>query len=134
MCRDHASLVVKCKNFREKLVGRMAPTTGALGGFLQVTTGLEYSGLFRKIVKDTLDTSLPGPPSYFTRRRDGSFMRGYKSLFKMDIFIKTIGNKILTMNRHIKMRKDSLAWRARGGGWRVHLIQGATMEYAGPDQ
>ncbi len=66
----------------------MVPTTGALGIF--PTAGLEYSGLFRKMVKDTLDSSIPGPTSCFTRKWDGSFMRGYQILFKMDVFSKTV--------------------------------------------
>ncbi len=56
--------------------------------------------------RDNKDATLPGPPSYFTRRRDGipvppldQFMNEYRNLFKMDIPSKTLENSYLLMNR-----------------------------------
>jgi hypothetical protein len=51
---------------------------------------------------------MPGPLSFFTRRRHGipvpaldQFMTGYKNLFKMDIPSKTLQNSYLVMNRQV---------------------------------
>jgi len=49
---------------------------------------------------------MPGPPSYFTRRKDGfsvpslqSYMQGYTNLFKAQISTKTLENSFNILNR-----------------------------------
>jgi hypothetical protein len=58
--------------------------------------------------RDQIDSALPGPPAFFTRRKDGIpvpaldvFMTGYKNLFKMDIPSKTLETSFLVMNRQV---------------------------------
>jgi DNA-binding SARP family transcriptional activator len=55
-----------------------------------------------------VDNALPGPPSFFSRQRDGipvpslkSFMGGYKKLFKMKLYSKTLENSYLILNRQV---------------------------------
>jgi hypothetical protein len=104
----YPELVIKCKNLRVKLRGRPLSTGMVIGNFLQVTAGMKYSGLYRKMVRAELDASMPGPPAFFTRRKDGipvpalsKFMTGYRNLFKMDMASKTLENSFLLMNRQI---------------------------------
>jgi hypothetical protein len=66
----------------------------------------------------------PGPPSFFTRRRDGIpvptlgvFMSGYRNLFKLDIPSKTLENSYLIMNRQIwTNQKNALSREREPGG------------------
>jgi hypothetical protein len=53
---------------------------------LQNIGGMRSSGLYRHMRRGAQDSSMPGPPSYFTRRRDGIpmpnlslLLRGYKN-------------------------------------------------------
>jgi hypothetical protein len=118
MMDRYAGLVMKCKSLRGclqsiRITGGIAP-----GNFRNITEGIKFSGLYRKVKRDNKDASLPGPPSYFTRRRDGIpvpsldlFMTGYKNLFKMDILSKTLENSHLLMNRQVwTNEKSSLKW------------------------
>jgi hypothetical protein len=66
---------------------------------------MKFSGLYHRMCREVAVSQRPGPPSYFTRRKDGistpnleSFMMGYKKLFKMDILSKTLENSYLIMN------------------------------------
>ena len=79
-----------------------------MGNFFQNMGGVKFSGLYRRMRREALDATMPGPPSYFSRRRDGIptpalnlFMRGYRNLFEMDISSKTLENSYLIMNRQI---------------------------------
>jgi hypothetical protein len=79
------------------------------------------SGLYRKLCRDAVDALIPGPPSFYTRRKDGipvssldRFMTGYKNLWKMDIPSKTLENSYLVMNRQIWTNEKSFLSRQRG--------------------
>ncbi len=85
------------------------------------------SGLYRKLCRDSVDALIPGPPSFYTRRRDGilvpsldQFMTGYKNLWKMDIPSKTSENSYLVMNRQIWTNEKSFLSRQRGMEERVN--------------
>jgi hypothetical protein len=87
---DYAHIVTKCKNLRHNLRRRAHPRTGAMDSFLHTLAGSKLLGVFRSMRRDQIDVSLPGPPSFFTRRKDGIlvpalnvFMTGYKNLFKI---------------------------------------------------
>jgi hypothetical protein len=122
MIDRYAGLVTKCKNLRRRLQGMRMPGNVVMGSFCHITQGIKFSGLFRKMNRDNRDAALPGPPSYFTRRRDGipvppldQFMRGYRNLFKMDIPSKTLENSYLLMNRQVWTNEKSSLSRIGGG-------------------
>jgi hypothetical protein len=122
MTDRYAGLVTKCKNLRRRLQGMRMPGNVVMGSFCHITQGIKFSGLFRKMNRDNRDAALPGPPSYFTRRRDGipvppldQFMRGYRNLFKMDIPSKTLENSYLLMNRQVWTNEKSSLSRIGGG-------------------
>ena len=78
------------------------------GPFLKTCLNGKFSSLHRKLVREEQEGGVPGPPSYFTRRRDGipvpalhKFMQGYKNLLNLNIPSKTISNSFLVMNRQI---------------------------------
>jgi hypothetical protein len=84
---------------RRTLQGRKVTGDNVHGNFCQITESVKYSGLFRKLTREARDAMYPGPPSFFTRRRDGIpvptlglFMTGYRNLFKLDIPSKTLEN------------------------------------------
>ena len=124
LCQEHAGLVQKCKNLRDNLRRNARSGCGALGGFLQTVGDMKFSGLYRRMCREAADAQRPGPPSYFTRRKDGiptpnleSFMMGYKKLFKMDIPSKTLENSYLIMNRQTwTNEKQYLSTVGRGEG------------------
>jgi hypothetical protein len=118
----YAGLVMKCKSLRGRLQSIRTRGATVLGNFSSITEGIKFSGLYRKLHRDNRDTSLPGPPAYFTRRQDGIpvptlglFMTGYKNLFKMDIPRKTLENSYLLMNRQVWTSEKS-ALSGVGGG------------------
>jgi hypothetical protein len=118
MTRDQAGLIIKCKNLRRTIQGRRATGDNVQGNFWQITEGVKYSGLFRKLTRETRDAMHPGPPSFFTKRRDGIpvptlglFMSGYRNLFKLDIPSKTLENSYLIMNRQIWTNQKNLLSR-----------------------
>jgi hypothetical protein len=122
MMDRYAGLVMKCKNLRGRLKNIRTRGGTVLGNFSSITEGIKFSGLYRKLHRDRRDASLPGPPAYFTRRRDGIpvpslglFMTGYKNLFKMDIPSKTLENSYLVMNRQVWTNEKS-ALSGVGGG------------------
>jgi hypothetical protein len=122
MMDRYAGLVMKCKSLRGRLQSIRARGGTVLGNFSSKTEGIKFSGLYRKLHRDDRDASLPGPPAYFTRRRDGIpvpalgvFMTGYKNLFKMDIQSKTLENSYLVMNRQVWTNEKSTLSGVGGG-------------------
>ena len=66
------NLVQKCKALRSRLavlVGRDDISPGS--GTLVALDRLRWSNADRKMHRKGIDGGMPGPPSYFTRRRDG---------------------------------------------------------------
>jgi hypothetical protein len=104
----HPWIIEKCKNLRVQLKNMGRHGCRTMGNFFQNMGGMRFSGLYRRMCRGALDASMPGPPSYFSRRRDGIptpslnlFMKGYRNLFDMDISSKTLENSYLIMNRQI---------------------------------
>jgi hypothetical protein len=122
MMDRYTGLVTKCKSLGRHLQNMRLSGGIAMSSFSNITEGIKFSGLYRKLNRDNKDASLPEPPSYFTTRRDeipvpslDLFMTGYKNLFKMDILSKTLENSYLLMNRQVwTNEKSSLS--GIGGG------------------
>jgi hypothetical protein len=99
----------KCRVLRMRLCALGKRIRGAPEGtFGQAIQGVKLSQLYRKMYRKHVDELLPGPPSYFTRRKDGipvpplaDFMRGYDNLFKLNIPSKTLESSFLLLNRQI---------------------------------
>ena len=105
---NHPWITEKCKNLRIQIKNLGRNGCSIMGNFFQNMGGVRFSGLYRRMRRGALDATMPGPPSYFSRRRDGIptpalnlFMRGYRNLFEMDISSKTLENSYLIMNRQI---------------------------------
>jgi hypothetical protein len=102
-------LITKCNSLRGVLAGEGLPGGPApQGPFLKTSLNGKFSSLYRKLFREEQEGGVPGPPSYFTRRRDGipvpalqKFMQGYKNLLQLNIPSKTITNSFLVMNRQI---------------------------------
>ena len=118
-------LTNKCKALRQTLALKRLPTTARpLGSFIQIAESTKWSGLFRSLNRKNIDNNMPGPPAYFTRRRDGipvpslhRFMGGYTNLFKLNLSSKTLENSFNTLNRTVwTNQKSSWAQQAGGGG------------------
>jgi hypothetical protein len=43
----------------------------AISSFVQTIDGLKYSGVYRRLCRVALDATMPFPPSFYTRRREG---------------------------------------------------------------
>jgi hypothetical protein len=102
-------LANKCRLLRSRLNAlgkRIQDMPG--GSFGQVTKTAKLSQLYRRMHRSQVDSMMPGPPAYFTRRRDGipippltEFMKGYDNLFKLNIPSKTLEASFLLLNRQI---------------------------------
>jgi hypothetical protein len=106
----------KCRLLRSRLcaLGNRLGDMPA-GCFGQVTDKLKLSQLHRRMHRKHVDGMLPGPPAYFTRRKDGipvpplvDFMKGYDTLFKLNIPSKTLETSFLLLNRQIWTKQASL--------------------------
>jgi len=83
-----AHLTYKCKKLRKALSEKRWPLgTSPVGGFAQCLKGQKWSRLYRKVNRKSIDQGIAGPPSFFTRRRDGipvptldKFMQGYTKM------------------------------------------------------
>ena len=112
----------KCRVLRSRLAKMLgtdesAPTISSL----EALDRLRWSNIYRKMHRNCIDQGMPGPPSYFTGRRDGipvpplhKFMAGYQKLFKLKIHSKTLENSYLVMNRQIW---TNLKQYLSSGGW-----------------
>jgi len=97
----------KCKLLRRSLAAEhRADCQRHLDSFFQIIKTAKWSKIYRDARRANIDNQFPGPPSYFTRRKDGipvptlaKFMAGYNKLFKMNIPSKTLENSFLIMNR-----------------------------------
>jgi hypothetical protein len=100
-------LISKCKSLRHNLAREHSHTTEVNAeNFNSIVKNKKLSGLYRKMNRESMDDSIPGPPAYFTRQRDGisvpglaDFMKGYDNIFKIDISNKTREVAYLIMNR-----------------------------------
>jgi hypothetical protein len=99
----------KCMTLRFRL-SKLALNIDNIPGecILKTLNRVRWSAAFRIMYRDNLDCSMPGPPSYFSRIRDGipvpelkKFMGGYKQIFKLHLFSKTLETSFLTLNRQI---------------------------------
>ena len=115
-------LINKCKMLRQKLAqANLARGPKPTCSFERATKYKKWSGLFRQLNRIETDSTMPGPPSYFTRRRDGIpvpslqlFMQGYNNLFKMGLSSKTLEVNFHILNRCIwTNQKQNFTTRAR---------------------
>jgi hypothetical protein len=100
---------IKCRALRAQLAAttlqaEYRPTEP----MLKTLDRIKWSTTYRRLHRHHVDDSLPGPPSFFTRQRDGipvpelkKFMFGYRKLFKMKLYSKTLETSYLVMNRQI---------------------------------
>ena len=118
-------LTNKCKILRQALAQRRFPAPARpLGSFIQIAESKKWSGLYRIMSRKNIDNDIPGPPAYFTRRRDGipvpslhRFMGGYNNLFKLRLSSKTLETGFNILNRVCwTNQKDDWAQQAGGGG------------------
>jgi hypothetical protein len=97
----------KCRLLRSRLNAQGKRIQDMPGGsFGQITKNAKLSQLYRHMHRAQVDSMMPGPPAYFTRRRDGipvpplmDFMKGYSNLFKLNIPSKTLEASFLLLNR-----------------------------------
>ena len=118
-------IIVKCKMLRRELTQSLpSRAPRPIGSLEQTLQGKKLSSVFRESARRELDGSIPGPPAYFTRRRDGisipplhRFMQGYDNLFKMKLSSKTLETSFSILNRVVwTNQKQNWTTAARGDG------------------
>jgi hypothetical protein len=113
----------KCRMLRRTLSNKNASCPQPLGSFYQVFQSKKWSRLNRELTRSKLDSTMPGPPSYFTRRKDGipvpplhKYMGGYDAIFKLNLSSKTMQISYECLNRTCWTNlKQNLTSIARGG-------------------
>ena len=112
MIRNHAFLVQKCKALRRQISKGRGRTGTDCGPFTAIVGRVKLSGLYCKMHRKILDAGIGVPPSYRTRIADGysvpsreEYMEGYRTIFKLDLPIKTVQNSFNLMNRQIWTNK-----------------------------
>jgi len=121
--RREPEIVAKCKRLRGKIGragGRQKRPQSSFSLALQQVKG---SRLYRKMARDEIDGKLPGPPSYFTRRKDGysvpvlhKYMQGYVNLIKGQLATKTLEVNFNIMNRVAWTNQKQYKSGVYGGG------------------
>ena len=120
LTQRHAFLVVKCKYLRQA-VSKIDYRNdyGSAQNIFQVLEQKKLSTFYRKLILDEISGNIPGPPSYYTRQRDGimvpdiqTYMQGYRNINNACISSKTKEIAFLIMNRQIwtneKQEKTSI--------------------------
>jgi hypothetical protein len=104
-----ASIRIKCAALREQL-SKLELSAEYMPGecILKTLDRVRWSHTYRKIHRNSVDKTMPGPPSYFTRQRDRipvpslkQYMKGYKKLFHLKLHSKTLENSYNIMNRQV---------------------------------
>lgn len=103
------NILNKCKSLRVQLAKQNLPVNVRPGEIIfKALQRVRWSTTYRNMHRDTVDNSMPGPPAYFTRQRDGipvpnlkSFMSGYNKLFYLKLHSKTLENSFNILNRTI---------------------------------
>ncbi len=119
----NVALLNKCKNLRMEIFrSRLPANIGRSVGFAKVYLGMKWSRVYRRLHREEGDKKFPGPPSYFTRRRDGIpvpslhlFMKGYTNIMTWKISSKTKETAFLILNRQIWTNQKE-SWANRGAG------------------
>ena len=109
LAQMHAFLVDKCKYLRQRLCNlRYRNLHGSTISIFKALEGKKLSNFYRKLKMNESNANIPGPPSYFTRQRDGimvpdlqTYMQGYRNIKNTCISSKTIETAFLIMNRQI---------------------------------
>jgi hypothetical protein len=119
----------KCKFLRRKVAEKLKTTETPLCPFYQILENSKWSQLFRKLKRNEVEEKIRGPPSYWTRIRDGfpvpaldKYMQGYRNLKKIDISVRNreigldIMNRVLWTNlKNFQTRGGSNACALCGG-------------------
>jgi len=121
--RREQEIVAKCKRLRERLGrggGRQKKPQASFSMALQQVKG---SRLYRRLAREAIDGKLPGPPSYFTQRKDGyslpalnKYIHRYVNLIKGNLSSKTLEINFNIMNRVAWTNEKQYKSRAYGGG------------------
>ena len=109
LAQGHAYLVDKCKYLRQKLCNlRYRNAHSSTVSILQALEGKKLSSFYRKLKMNEINSNIPGPPSYYTRQRDGiivpdlqTYMQGYRNIKNTCISSKTMETAFLIMNKQI---------------------------------
>jgi len=115
----YPGIVGLCKHLRNELkkemAGKQIQVSSSHKSFLSTENMSRISIKYRKWVRQDTDRSIPGPPSFFTRQREGiivpsmeEYKKGYRSIIKMDIPSKTKETAFLILNR-----QNWTSWKAR---------------------
>jgi len=106
--QNYPGLVARCKNLRSKLAHRTGHIQNTQMTFFEIVKDLKLSKLYRSLKLQQEDSLWPGPPSFFTRRKDGYslpplhvYMAGYKTCMSLDMPSKTKEVTFNTLNRQI---------------------------------
>ena len=104
------NLQTKCKALRARIGSNNNLSTDYTPSesILKTLDRVKWSNTYKKIYRNKVDNTFPGPPSYFSRQKDGipvpemkKFMAGYIKLFRLKLHSKTLETNFLLLNRQI---------------------------------
>jgi hypothetical protein len=83
----------------------------------------KFSKMLRKLNQEYIDGKIRGPPSYFTRLKQGyalpplkDYMDGYDSIFSLDMPLKTRETNFLILNRQVWTEQKAFCLCPEKGG------------------
>jgi hypothetical protein len=102
-----ANIRTKCMALRARLSNLDLSIDYMPGeSILRTLDRVRWSSTFRKLHRNSVNRTFPGPPSYFTRQADripvpplSQYMNGYRKLFHLKLHSKTIENSYNILNR-----------------------------------
>ena len=104
------NLRAKCRALRARIGSSIDLSIDYTPGesILKTLDRVKWSNTYKKIYRNKVDNTFTGPPSYFSRQKDGipvpemkKFMAGYKKLFRLKLHSKTLETNFLLLNRQI---------------------------------
>jgi hypothetical protein len=116
-------LIAKLKRYRRCYARRNQNRVRPIAFHEVLLTG-KFSKMFRKLNQKYIDGKIRGPPSYFTRLKQGfalpplkDYIDGYNSIFSLDMPLKTRETNFLILNSQIcSEQKAFYLCPEKGGG------------------
>jgi len=123
LANNYQNIVQKCKELRRVVGSRGGRYPPSVCHISIILKRLKCSGLYRKMAREEVDSTFKGPPSYYTRIKDGfpvpaldKYMQGYNNLFRANLPTKTLEISFNIMNRQAWTNQKQYKSGVDGGG------------------
>jgi len=143
LVQNHPWTVNKCKMLRGRLADGRGHFPPPICSFPTAIKDLKFSGLYRKMKREIINIGIGGPPSYYTRRKEGlsvpplsEYMGGYGVLLGLGLPSRTLENSFNVLNQAVLDQQQAVpipGCRRGGGGRQTLCIVWGNREHTASD-